>query len=197
LYYEDPANLGNPELEPETALTYELGLKYANRRVSVKAAGFVRSSDNLIDWTKENEDDQWFPSNVGDIEIRGIEFNTSCKLTAATGSPTLSVNYTYLDGQNRIDAPISRYALDIINHQFNLGLAYAVSSKWNHSTNFRYVDRLNLDNYTVIDSRLSFKSGAMTYGAFVNNLFDTRYTETSLVPMPGRWLGFSLKIEIR
>ena len=197
LYYSDPANLGNPELQPESALNYELGMKWMSKYVRTTVSGFVRDSENLIDWTKENENDQWFPSNIGRISIKGVEVSGKFNLSIQNNTPSLYVGYTYLNGNNNIDATISRYALDLLNHQINVGLDYSISEGWIHSTRFKYVDRINLENYSLLDTKISYRKGTLGYGIFVNNLFDREYTETNLVPMPGRWLGVSLNYKIR
>ena len=196
LFYSDPANLGNPDLEPETAVTYEAGLKWNNSRISSTLAGFIRNSDNLIDWTKSNDSDPWFPSNVGNVVVSGIELDSRIQLTDG-GKTSLNVGYVYLEGDNRIDAPISRYALDLISHQLNLGLDYQLSEKIVHTINYRFVDRLTLDNYSLVDSRITYRNNKLDLSLFVNNLFDTEYTETNLVPMPGRWTGLEIGYKIK
>ncbi|MEM1137664.1 MAG: TonB-dependent receptor, partial [Bacteroidota bacterium] len=40
LYYTDPANLGNPELNPESALSYETGIKYYKKGIYLQASYF-------------------------------------------------------------------------------------------------------------------------------------------------------------
>ena len=108
-----------------------------------------------------------------------------------------AIGYVYLQGDNRIDSPISRYALDLITHQLNVGLDYQFSSNTNLTLNYRYVDRLTLDNYSIVDTRLTHRSSSVEMSVFANNLFDKEYTETNLVPMPGRWIGLGLGFNIK
>lgn len=197
LFYSDPANLGNPDLEPETAITYEAGLKWLTSGLQSSISGFIRNSDNLIDWTKENQDDPWFPSNVGNVVVKGLEAESKIHLTQTNQWPILSVGYVFLTGDNRVDAPVSRYALDLITHQFNLGIDFAVIDNARMTINYRYVDRLSLDNYSIIDSRVNYHGQSMEVSLFANNILDTGYTETNLVPMPGRWIGVELGFNIR
>ncbi|NNF36736.1 MAG: TonB-dependent receptor [Saprospiraceae bacterium] len=197
LFYSDPANLGNPDLEPETAVTYEVGLKWIKPGVQAGISGFIRNSDNLIDWTKENQDDPWFPSNVGNVVVKGLEVESKINLTQKSKGPFINVGYVYLTGDNRIDAPVSRYALDLITHQFNLGLDYSIVDNISITINYRYVDRLTLDNYSIVDTRFNYRGNSIELSLFANNLLNKEYTETNLVPMPGRWIGIELGYNIR
>ena len=49
-------------------------------------------------------------------------------------------------------------------------------------------------NYSVLDSKIRYKKGVFIY---VNNILDEIYSETNLVPMPGRsfLIGYSIGID--
>ncbi|HEX2167097.1 MAG TPA: TonB-dependent receptor, partial [Longimicrobiales bacterium] len=49
-YYEDPANIGSPDLDPERFWTGELGAAWSAGPLSLDIAGFIRHADDLIDW---------------------------------------------------------------------------------------------------------------------------------------------------
>ncbi|MCB0642784.1 MAG: TonB-dependent receptor, partial [Phaeodactylibacter sp.] len=73
LYYQDPANLGNPDLQPEAALSYETGLKGNYRSLQWQTAYFRRIGEDLIDWTKAADTLQWQPQNFGRVQMQGAE----------------------------------------------------------------------------------------------------------------------------
>jgi iron complex outermembrane receptor protein len=199
LFYEDPANLGNPNLLPEKALTTELGIKFRDKTWDIQLSWFSRNSENLIDWTKENPADQWFPSNIGNVDISGIELNAQFDFTSLYGKnlPKLMVGYSRLSGENNVEAPISRYALEYIQNHLTAG----ADMKWNdhlsQSLYMKYVDRLTLDSYMVLDAKFTIKINNINLSLFSNNLLDTDYTETNLVPMPGRWSGLEINYKIK
>jgi len=60
-------------------------------------------------------------------------------------------------------------------------------------TNFRYLDRVSLEDYQLVDMKLKYKG--KNFGAYIaaNNLLDTEYRETNLVPMPGRYFGIGFQ----
>jgi len=191
LFYEDPANLGNSELKPERALTAEMGFRFQDRNWDLQMSYFARHSENLIDWTKVNDDDPWFPSNVGEVVIRGIELNASVDPTNIfkVNLPSLTFGYAHFSGENEGDAPISRYALEYIRNHFTMGVNMSWTDKFYNTLLVKHVDRLTLENYTLIDAKIGLKVKKIDFALFSNNLLDRDYTETNLVPMPGRWSG--------
>ena len=73
LYYDGPTTMGNPKLKPESALAEELGIKYIATRFNFNLALFNRDSENLIDWTKENEADRWQTKNFGKVQPKVLK----------------------------------------------------------------------------------------------------------------------------
>jgi iron complex outermembrane receptor protein len=52
-----------------------------------------------------------------------------------------------------------------------------------------------MDDYTVVDSRISAKKGQIGLFMDVTNIFDTIYKETNLVTLPGRWFKMGLSYQ--
>ena len=50
---------------------------------------------------------------------------------------------------------------------------------------YKNAERSNGEKYTVIDFRTSYKLDKFTLSIILNNILDTEYSETNLVPMPG------------
>ena len=50
---------------------------------------------------------------------------------------------------------------------------------------FKNSKRLNDEGYTLIDFRTSYIYDKFTISVILNNILDTEYSETNLVPMPG------------
>lgn len=194
LYYEDPANNGNPDLQPEEAVAYELGFKYSRRGLQLQASVFQRDGYDLIDWTKPVDTLRWTPLNINELTTRGAEFTGQIYFPVLLGRATwldrLRVGYTFLDNELADNgANFSRYALENLNHQLVMGLSYRLFPRLLHGIYYRYTDRVNLDDYQLVDTRLSYES-PNGFTAFIEatNLFDVTYRETNLVEMPGRWV---------
>ena len=195
LYYSDPANLGNPELQPEYAISYEGGVKLIqSKKVQGQVSYFVRDGKRIIDWTKVQESDPWRPDNLIGINMQGVDLNITWKPAKIIA---VNAGYTYIDADKVSDSGFSRYAFENLNHQAQGGVTLFYYKSFSHSINYRYCDRANLPDYHLVDSRLMWQG--KTFGAFTDltNIFDVTYKETNLVTMPGRWfkVGVSYRFE--
>ena len=119
LYYVGRTDLGNENLEPEKALSEEIGLKYFGANFNAYVAVFNRSSDNLIDYTKENEADKWEATNLKSLKSTGAELNLSSSFKSGLYTQNISLGYTYLDENlNDIKTAYSKYVLNALTHHF-------------------------------------------------------------------------------
>lgn len=193
LYYEDPANLGNPDLQPEEAFSWEAGIKGNGAGLQWQASWFVRDAFNLIDWTRAAENLQWKPDNIARLYTNGLDLSAQFNFPGQR----LYLAYTYIHAQlGAQESGFSRYALENLKHQLILGFEYRLGPKLYHSISYRYVDRLSLDDYALLDSKLMHRGGRIETFVSANNILNREYRETNLVPMPGRWLqgGISIKL---
>ena len=198
LYYESSVEIGNEDLQAEEALSIEVGAKYDKSNFTVQIALFSRQGNDLIDWSKSDSTSKWQPINIGDLTTNGIEFSTQWRFHAVGkfGLSNIGFNYTLLDtDQSDVDALLSRYTLEHVKHQFAARFAYHVGNI-HHNIQLRYVDRVNLEDYTVVDSKLYYDTKEVRFSLNVNNLFDEIYRETNLVELPGRWVSVGADIKI-
>lgn len=198
LYYISKTEQGNPELLPENALSSEIGYQYQNNRILAKISGFMRNSDNSIDWVKNSMDDMvWHALNVGEIKTRGIEAEINHK---ATDWLRYSLGYTYIDSSYKESNDfISRYILDNLKHQFVAKLETKFFGIFTNELVYRYNERVNLGTYNLLDEKLSFNQKDYSVYVLINNITNTKYTEAFGVEMPQRWfhIGFSYNINIK
>jgi outer membrane receptor protein involved in Fe transport len=99
---------GNPNLEPETALGFDLGFeRRLGRRGVVGINAFYRSIDNLIEETNTGAEGSAGPGtfiytvdNVGDGKVYGLEFDLSTPLDfIGLESTGVFLNYSWLDSE--------------------------------------------------------------------------------------------------
>ncbi len=64
---------GNPDLEPETSLQFDVGARYATSRLRFAAYGYHYRITNLVE-RYQTETDFFFFRNRGEARIRGMEF---------------------------------------------------------------------------------------------------------------------------
>lgn len=203
LYYSDPVNEGNANLQPEYAWNYELGFKTRSTSlVMAQASFFYRDGRNMIDWIREADTLKWQPVNVLSLTMAGFDANISFNLDDLFSSenPLLQqfyINYTYI--KSTADEPttgLSRYALENLKHQLRFGLNLAYGGKIKHSISAGYYDRENLDDYMVLDSRLMYQGNKLGVFVDVTNIFAVEYQETNLVVMPGRWFKAGVNVNL-
>lgn len=76
-YYQDPASIGDPNLNPERSWSAEVGTDLGLPRAGVvRVTAFHRQSDDLIDWVKPTNSPVSTPSTVRNFEsatYRGLE----------------------------------------------------------------------------------------------------------------------------
>jgi len=198
LYYEDPVNLGNPNLQPEQAFSYEAGAKVNLGGANLQASYFFRRGFDLIDWTREADSLQWKPFNLSELDAQGIDINGEIFFPVFTNANSvvqrLRLGYTYIDAELiENEGVTSRYVLENLDHQLVAGLEYRIGKRFFHSVMFRYTSRVSLEDYYLVDTKLQYRHNALNCFVEASNLFDETYMETNLVTMPGRWVraGFS------
>ncbi len=201
LYYADPANVGNPNLKPEYAVSYEAGVKLLNLSwLSGQASYFVRNGKRIIDWTKSVSTDPWKPDNLIGVNMSGWDMNVSLLPSLILHHnffERLDVSYTYIDAQKVEEQIFSRYALENLNNQIVVSLSMNYTKRVRHTITYRYSDRVNLPDYSVTDTRLSWNGNSLSFFADVTNIFDEPYKETNLVTLPGRWVKMGISYTFR
>ncbi len=182
LYYKGRTNIGNPDLKPESAISEEVGIKYKKGNWFINMAAFHRKSDNLINWTKDREEDPWQPHNFSKVKNYGVEGSVNYSFKRGN----IYVNYAYMkDDVIKQENKLTLYSLNSLKHQVNAGMTYQILPNLQHSISYRFVERTQGENYQLLDTKLTASLGKNSeFFIMVNNLFNEEYTETNLVPMP-------------
>ena len=185
LYYSDRNTIGNPDLNPEHAITNEIGIKYSNENIDVSSSFFTRKSSNIIDYVKQSEQDKWEATNIRNLDTNGFDLSFLYKISLYN---SLRIGYTYLFDKSYVSqVNYSRYAINSLRHQLNTRLALKYSNKITHTLINRFGERSNKVSHIVYDSNLKYQLSDNSYFFInVNNIFNEEYYETNLVPMPGR-----------
>ncbi|WP_027379439.1 TonB-dependent receptor plug domain-containing protein [Chryseobacterium daeguense] len=198
LFYVSKTEQGNPDLQPENAVSAEIGYEYQNKGLSAKVSGFMRNSKNSIDWIKNSLNDPiWYAQNVGEINSKGIEIELNHRVLRWL---KYSAGYTYLENEFKASNDfVSRYVLDNLKHQFIAKLETRFLKNFTNEIIYRYNERVNLGSYNLLDGKISFAKNDFSIYILINNITNTSYTETFGVKMPERWfhLGFSYTINIK
>ena len=197
LYYSDPNNEGNVNLDPEKAFTSEVGFKLKEKNYGISLSLFRRKSDDLIDYVKANPDDKWSPQNIKNVITTGIEFDSKLILNNNNSLNTINLGYAYINDNYENDI-LSRYSLNSYRHRLILNFDFKLTKSISNYLSYRYGIREIPDenNRSVIDYKIMMQRDRWKVTLNLNNIFDSKYYETNLVQMPGRNITVGLNIEI-
>ena len=194
LYYVSKTEAGNPNLKPENAMSAEIGYRFQKQSFLGKISGFLRDSDNSIDWSKQNANDIWRAENIGKIKTKGVEVELAQHFNSFLKS--YSVGYTFLESNyEQPTGLLSRYVMENLKHQLVAKLEVFFLKKFTNQLIYRYNERVSTGSYQIFYEKLSYDAKNYNIYIMVNNILNTDYTETFGVPMPGRWfhVGVSFK----
>jgi len=176
--------VGNPDLKPETSVSYELGTLYQDERLQAGIMFFNNEIEDMI------VSDSWRPplyrprvmtyTNVSKARIQGYELQGSYAFTDAV---TARANYTYSDAENRDTGNELNYSP---KHVGNIGLDWQVLPKLGLNLDYQYTGNQMLvipnkassvesDAYHTVSLGTKFQATKeLALKAGVNNLTDTK-----------------------
>ena len=190
---------GNPELDPETSWSAEVGLSGRHGGIDWSLNLFQTEIDDLIAFDA-SLGLYGLPNNIDSARIRGLEAIASTRLDGWD----LNGNLTLLDPVNRSDGPNrgnllprrpeQTFTLDT-DHTFDRvrlgGTLHAVGRRFDDLSN-----RVRLDPYLLVDLRAEYRfSDALRVQARIENLFDEEYETAAYYNQPGRGFFVTLRYE--
>ena len=187
LFYSSPTTLGNENLKLEKALTKEIGLKYLKDDFNFNFSLYQRDASDIIDYVRNNEAEPWQASNIREINTSGFELNIGYKFYLGSfRMQTINIGYSNIDDELlETDFAFSRYALNSLKNQITGTYTFEINEKIYSTVAYKNAERSDEEKYTVIDFRTSYKLDKFTLSVILNNILDSEYSETNLVPMPG------------
>lgn len=192
LYYSDPANFGNVELEPEKAWGGEAGFDFFGEDGrKLMFTYFERRTRDLVDWVRTVSDEPWEARNIGSTDFRGGEM----MFVSSQGMAGFRLNYRYMDVDSKISGLESKYALNYARHELGCALSMACAWGVSLSTAAKYRNVPNLDEYLLVSARLSRSVGRFEVFTQGKNLLDEEYSEIPDVPTAGRYLEGGIQVE--
>ncbi len=213
LFYQGPQNVGNPELKPEEATTFESGLNYEKRGITGHASIFYRIGKETIDWVWE-EDEKWHTQNITELNTFGGEISLSIDPGQWLNKPFfidhIRTAYGYTEISRSAGDFISNYALDNLKHKWIFDVGFKLPYHFSISYNMRYYDRngsylsydtqtassieLPYENYLLNDVSLQFSKKRIAVYIELTNIFDVEYNNRGSVVQPGRWIIGGIRI---
>lgn len=192
-YYEDPANLGTPDLSPERSWSVEGGADLLLRHGVLRATVFRRHSDDLIDWARpaDDPDGRWRTRNVESATFDGLE------LSGQVGSrATLFVtgHASWLEVETS-EAPglSSKSTLRPLVRTLSAAVERSMFERSHFRLQIRDQTRAGEEGVLLLDARLGL---GLSFGEFFfggTNLTDADFPSLSGRPAEGRAFSVGLR----
>jgi iron complex outermembrane receptor protein len=187
-YYEDPANVGNPDLRPEKFWGGEAGVSLApGERWSADITGFYRHATDLIDWARPTGGysyPPWRTTNVARADYRGAEL--AFHLRQWLGA-SWSLRGSALDfDSHEVDGLIGKYALRPITRSAGMKVTAPFGRGPLATLDAAYDDRSGEDGHFRLDARLAQRWRDMKIVLDIRNITDADYLDASVKPVAGR-----------
>lgn len=199
LYYVGPQAIGNENLQPEAALSEEIGVKWLTKHVDFTWAAFNRDSNDLIDYVRPTEADiVYTPQNIQDVNTKGFETQLDFRFKLNALPQKIKLGYTFIeDDVKKSSAAYSRYSINSMKHQFVGNYAMQWFKNFSNSVNYRYAERTSGVSYNIWDISATYLVKALEFSVYANNIFNTAYVETGRVPMPKGNVLFGVKYNFK
>ena len=193
LFYSDPATVGNANLEPEEALSVEVGGKYITPKFTGSFAVFYRDANKLIDYVKENETDRFMATNLRDLYTKGFEVNTSYNFKVNNLNQNFSLGYTFIEDEvGDLNINFSRYSINSLKHHVTSRLSTQLVKNMNFNIIYKHAERTAGLSYNVWDASIVIAVKQFEFTLTAANIFNEAYIETGFVPMPPSNVLFGL-----
>jgi iron complex outermembrane receptor protein len=212
---------GNPDLNPEKGINYELGFQYRYfsnwLQSDVKLNVFYMDVDDWIEWRPTGTNSEFEAENRSRVVSKGIEFQVNNELTWNTIRVNLRVNYSFNPTEIKEDSLKSMVGQRLIytpEHVGNVFLmaryrhwgvytdcTYTGDRQVDYSGNVYNPDGNILDAYFLLNAGVNRKielwkqSFNLRFG--IRNLLDKNYQNQLNYAMPGRSFQFSLATDLK
>lgn len=209
LYYTGPTNEGNPNLEPEKAITYELGIKTQHKKTNSSIFAFIRNGNNIIDWVKFTSDQvKWTTYNHTNVNSLGFEFSLSHLFEKNLIISSLIVNYSFTETIRESGSVISYYTLDYLKHKLSVSSNHKIWKKFYFNWSIVAQDRAgtytdftsNTEKpytpFALINTKISWIDKQFDIFIDVQNAMNNKYFDIGNIPQPGKWISAGAKFAI-
>ncbi|MDZ7833447.1 MAG: TonB-dependent receptor [Desulfobacterales bacterium] len=200
--------LGNPELEAESGVNFDIGLQYFRQwsegrlnRLSAKAVYFYSQVDDMITRTY-NARGIGKADNISEASINGIETRISAEVF---GNFRLIGQYTFQDAENK--SRIASFDGNQLPGKFRHSWLGRIEYNWRQlklyteyiNESDMYYDSANLleaPTKTEVNCGLSYLMDSWRISLEAKNIGDDRYEEFNGYPLPGRSFFASIKYSL-
>jgi iron complex outermembrane recepter protein len=185
LYYSDPSDLGNPNLKPESAISYDTGLdSYLRRNLRAFVTVFQRHDNNVIDYVAPPGSTVYTATNFDNLTFTGVETGVAWD---PNSGQHVAITFSGLHGVN--GSPDIEEAKYTFNYPVESGVMEwrgFIGKRVIGRTRLGVVERLERNPYAVWDASASYATGRVRPFLQLTNLTNADYQELPGIVMPSR-----------
>ncbi|QZT38214.1 TonB-dependent receptor [Halosquirtibacter xylanolyticus] len=215
MFYSSRTNVGNKDLRPEKAWSYETGLKYHHGGLKSETTVFYRKSEDVIDWVakKAGVDKRYYATNISEINTYGVEGSFEYNFFKSPFIKRLSLNFSFIDQDKKeIEGYDSTYALDYLKAKIDLGVRHKIYGNFIADWKVTYQDRngtyktsvagqkdpvyVNYEPFIVTNLKISYEKEKFNLYGEVSNMFDKTYVDFGNIQQPGAWVRLGVKYKL-
>ncbi|MFT7372911.1 MAG: outer membrane cobalamin receptor [Oleiphilaceae bacterium] len=204
----NPAFLGNPDINPEEIETIELGINGGiTKRIKAGITLFQNNIEEIIT-TEARQNNTKVYGNSGELKVQGAEIEFVSRLRNGSN---FVVNYTF---QYPVDQVTRKRVAEVPIHKANASFNFRRSQYVNMYAGLMYRGRLNraegdsranVDDFFTLDLALTIKNHIenLEMKTSIYNFFDENYVDASTsgvmvsdYPKPGRSLMVELSYKL-
>lgn len=197
LYYTAAGYRSDRNLKPEHALTYHLAAQYEREGWQAGLYTYYRRGRNVIDWVKQNVEDDWQSMQITRMNTLGAEL--SLAYVTSGWMRRASIGYGYIHQDSDSKGMISKYALDYMRNKLSLRIDTAPARRLTLSLTGTLYDRIgsyagrdgavhSYSPYFLLDARAAYDVWKMRIYVDATNITSTRYYDYGGLRMPDCWV---------
>ncbi len=212
---------GNPDLDPEKGMNYEMGIQYQYCseifQTDLKLNGFYMDVDDWIEWRPTGTNGDWVPENRSRVISKGIEFASNSDLFFDRYEVNFSLNYSYNpteikeDGLNSLVGKRLIYTPEHIANTFirfkynnwslSVDASFTGDRQVDYSGSITNPEGNLLDAYALlncgISRKLIIREQPISLRFNVRNALDNDYQNQLNYAMPGRSFQLSVSTDFK
>jgi len=211
MYLNTSTVMADPNLLPEKAFNYEIGLKSFKKSFHFTVSVFYKKTTDAIDKVKRVELAKPTMENINDINMAGLEFLTQFNISDKRNDKyywfqKVQLNYAYLISDRKEQGFQSFYTLNYLRHKLSVSTFFRLTNTLSASVIYSYKKREGSYQWDVsspivpyrqanlVDTRINFTKKWFNLYLDVNNIFNYQYFDFGFVEQPGRWISGGLKL---
>jgi iron complex outermembrane receptor protein len=206
LYYKNATHISNPNLQPEKAVTVEVGAKLQQQNWNIDATVYYRKAKNVIDWVKVPDSTKWESRNLTHVNALGSDLSLTYHFDEGFFDK-IALSYSYLNLDKSAGDLDSKYALDYLKHKIVLSVGHNVFKNVSVLWKGGYFDRsgtftnasnqiVDFKSYFIVDARVLWTQRKFDVFADVKNILNVDYADYGGLEQPGRNYNIGLRVKL-